>query len=115
VRIHLAAEHAFELEVAYLALEALCVALDVARGALIALGLGQLEQLDRLGNAATGAVDLADVARQPGALAPELLGARRIGPYLRILELAGDLLETLELAVVLKETPGARGCARRDL
>jgi hypothetical protein len=101
--------------VPHLALEALRVALDVTRRDLIALGLGELEELGRLADAAAGAVDLADVARQPGALAPELLGARRVGPDRRILQLPTDLLETLELAVVLKETPVANRSARRGL
>src|SRR5579863_4319430 len=85
VRVHLAAKHALELEMPDLVLEA----------------------LDRLGDAAGGAVDLADVAGQPRALAPQILGTRRIGPHLRVLELAPNLLEALELAVVLKETPEA--------
>ena len=99
----------------HLALEALRVALDVTRRDLIALGLGELEELGRLADAAAGAVDLADVAGQPGALAPQLLGARRVGPDRRILQLPTDLLETLELAVVLKETPVANRSARRGL
>jgi hypothetical protein len=114
VRIHLAAEHALELEVAHLPFETLRVALDFLRGALVAFGRGELEQLRGISNAAAGAVDLADVARQPGALAPELLGPCRVGPHRRILQLAPDLFEALELAVVLKETPVARSCARRD-
>jgi len=101
--------------VAHLALEALRVTLDVARRALVSLGLRQLEELRGLGDTAAGAVDLADVAAQPRALAPELLGARRVGPDPGVLELAPDFLQSLELAVVLKETPEARGCARRDL
>ena len=99
----------------HLALEALRIAFDILRGALVAFGLGQLEKLGRLADAAAGAVDLADVAGQPGALAPKLLGARRVGPDRRILQLPTDLLETLELAVVLKETPVANRSARRGL
>ncbi len=49
VRVHLAAKHALELELAHLRLEPLRVALDVARGGLVALALGQLQQLRRIG------------------------------------------------------------------
>jgi hypothetical protein len=98
--------------VPHLALEALGVALDVARRALVPLGLGELEQLGGLTDPVGGAVDLADVARQPRALAPELLRSRRIGPDRRVLELPADFLETLDLRVVLKETPVAPSCAR---
>src|SRR5262249_15295050 len=59
VRIHLAPEHALELEVAHPGLETPGVALDVLRRARIALGLGELEQLGRLADAAAGAVDRA--------------------------------------------------------
>jgi hypothetical protein len=72
---------------------------------LICLGLGHVEKLGRLANALDGAVDLADVGAQARTFAPELLGARGVRPDGGLLELAPDLLEALELAVVLKETP----------
>ena len=53
------------------------VALDVARGRLVVLRLGQLEQLRGVRDALGGAVDLADRAGEARALAPELLRARR--------------------------------------
>ena len=108
VRVHLAAKHAFQLQVPHLGLEALRVALDVARGALLALRLGQFEELGSLADALGGAVDLADVARQASSFTPELLRARRVRPDGGILQLARNFLEPLLLAVVLKETPVAR-------
>ena len=42
--VHLAAEHALELEAAHLGLEPLGVLLDVPGGRLIALDLGQIQQ-----------------------------------------------------------------------
>ena len=55
VRVHLAVEHALELEAAHLGLEALRVALDVARGGLVVLAFGELEQLGGIGDALGGA------------------------------------------------------------
>src|SRR5262250_1303916 len=72
VRVHLPTEHAPELEVTHLRLQALCVALDVARRGLIALAGGELEQLAGLADALGGPVDLADLCAQSGAFAPEL-------------------------------------------
>jgi hypothetical protein len=115
VRVHLAAEHALELEPAHLALEPLGIAADVARGALIALRLGQLQQLRRIGNALGGGIDLPDVGVQAGALLPQLLRPLRLRPYRRVLELPPYLLQALFLAVVLKETPVARPYARLGL
>jgi hypothetical protein len=97
------------------ALEALSVALDVECRGLIALGLGELEQLGRFIDALSSAVDFADVGAQAGALAPELLGAGGVRPDVRILELAPNFLKPFLLAVVLKETPVAMPCARRGL
>jgi len=99
--------------VAHLGFEALRVALDVARRALVPLGLGELQQLAGVADPLGGAVDLADVGAQPCALAPELLGTRRVGPDCRVLQLAADFLEALLFAVVLKETPVAKRCVLR--
>jgi hypothetical protein len=115
VRVHLAAEHALELEVAHVGFEPLRVALDVARRGFIVLGLGELQQLGGLGEALGGAIDLTDVAREARTLAPEFLRARRIRPYARLLQLARYFLEALLLAVVLKETPVGSRCAPRGL
>jgi hypothetical protein len=115
VGIHVATEHALELEVAHLGLEALRVALDVAGGGLVALGGGELEQLGGLADAAAGARDFGDVGAQAGAFTPELLGAGGVRPESRVLQLARDFLEPLLLAVVLKETPVAKRDARRGL
>jgi hypothetical protein len=115
VRIHLCAEHAGELELAHLALEPSDIALDFPRGGFIVLELGQLEQLCRVAQSVTGAIELIELAGQAGALAAELLGALRLAPDRRILKLAIDLFETFPLAVVLKETPSRSATAPRDL
>jgi len=108
VCVHLAVEHALELEVPHLGLEAPGIALDVARRGLITLGGGELEQLAGVGDALGGAIDLGYLRAQARAFAPELLCARRTRPHGRILQLAAHFLEPLLLAVVLKETPEAR-------
>ncbi len=72
----------------HIGLETLRVALDVPRGGLIALGLGEREELGSLADALAGAVDLPDVARQPGALTPELLRPGGVRPDGGILQLA---------------------------
>jgi hypothetical protein len=115
VRVHLAAEHALELKAAHVRFQALRVALDVLRGGFIGLLHGQLEKLSGIADALGGALDLADVAAQPGALATKLLGTGGVRPDGRILQLARDFLEPLLLSVVFKETPVARPCGPRGL
>jgi hypothetical protein len=115
VRVHLAAEHALELEAADLALEALGILLDVAGGGLVALALGELEQLRRVVDARRGAIDVRDLGGEARALLAELLRPVRLRPDGGVLELPPYLLEALFLAVVLKETPVAKPYARRGL
>jgi hypothetical protein len=115
VRVHLAAEHALELETAHLPLESLRVLTYVPGGGLVALTLGQLQELLRIADALGGAIDLRDVGAETGALLPKLLRPLRLLPDRRILELPPYLLEALFLAVVFKETPVAKRCARLGL
>jgi hypothetical protein len=105
VCIHLAIEHALELEAAHAPFEAARIALDVARGTLIVLAFGQLEQLGRIGDGLGRAVELGKLGGQPGTLAAQLLRLVRFLPERGIFQLAIDLLEALFLRVVLKETP----------
>ncbi len=113
--VHLAGEHALEFKLAHVGFQALRVALDVARGGLVVLALGEVQQFRGIGDALDGAVDLTDVRAQARAFAPELLGTRGIGPHGRLLEFAGYLLEALLFAVVLKETPVTLRRVRRGL
>jgi hypothetical protein len=115
VRVHLAAKHALELEAANLALEPLRVPPDVPGGRLIVLALRELQELRRIGDALGGAIDVGDIRGEARPLLPELLRALRLRPDGRVLELPPYLLEALFLAIVLKETPVARRCARRGL
>jgi hypothetical protein len=90
--IHLAVEHALELEAANTPFEADGIALDIRGGALVVLALGELEQLRRIGNRFGGPVELGELGSQLGALAPQLL--RLVGrlPDGGIFQLAIDLL-----------------------
>jgi hypothetical protein len=90
--IHLAVEHALELEAAHTALEADGLALDVVRGTLVVLALGQLEKLGRIGDGFGRAVELFELSGELGALAPELLRLVGLLPDSRVFELAVDLL-----------------------
>jgi hypothetical protein len=78
VRVHLAAEHALQFQAAHRAFELTALFLEVARGALIALRLGELEQFARVRDALLGALDLADVGTQARAFATQFLGARGV-------------------------------------
>jgi hypothetical protein len=115
VGVHLAAEHALQLETPNVPLEPLRVLADVLGGGLIALPLRQLEELLRIADTLGGAIDLRDVGAETGALLPKLLRPLRLRPDGGILELPPYLLEALFLAIVLKETPVARRCARLSL
>ena len=105
VRVHLAVEHALQLELADAAFEAHRVALDVARRGLIVLAFRELEQLRGIGNGLAGAVELVDLGAQLRAFAAELLRLVRLLPDGGVFQLAIDLFESLLLGVVLKETP----------
>jgi len=89
------------------------VRLDVARRGFVGLVLGHGEDLTRIVDGLGDAVELLDLPAQTRAFAPELLRPLRLGPQLRVRELATDLLESFLLLSVLKETPVKRRCALR--
>jgi hypothetical protein len=105
VRIHLAVEHALQLELAHAAFEVHRVTLDVFRGALVVLALGELEQLRGIGDGLGRAIQLLELRGELGTLAAELTCLVGVLPDGRIFQLANYLFEAFLLAVVLKETP----------
>ena len=105
MRIHLAAEHALELEAAHAFLETGSIPLDVLRRGFVVLALGELEQLRRVRDGLAGAIELRKLGGQLGAFATELLRLVGLLPDGGIFQLAIDLFETFLLGVVLKETP----------
>jgi hypothetical protein len=74
VRIHLAAKHPLEFELANALLERGRIALDLQRGGLIVLAFRQLQQLRGIADRSAGAVELRQLDFEFGALAPQLLG-----------------------------------------
>jgi hypothetical protein len=115
VRVHLAREHALELELLDLAVDALEVGLDGPGRAFVGFGLGEVEQLARLGQVRGEPVERGDDAVEPGALAAEFLGPLRVLPDGGVLEFAQDLGQPLTLAVVVKGTPSAHRRAAQGL
>jgi hypothetical protein len=115
VRVHLAREHALELELADRAIEIAEVGLDRPRRARVALGLREVEQFAGLDETAAQPVERSDHGFEPGALAAKLLRALRVLPDGRVLELPQDLGQPLTLAFVVKGTPSAHRCAAGGL
>jgi hypothetical protein len=105
VRVHLAAEHALEFELADLGLDRGQVALDFAGRGFVVLGLGEFEQFDRVADRVGRAVYFVELAGKLGALAAEFLSLVGLLPDRRIFEFAADFLEPLFLQIVFKETP----------
>jgi len=105
VGVHLAAEHALQLEPANPFLEPCGVTLDVPRRAFIVFALGEVEELRGVGDGLRGAVQLLELRGEPGTFAPQLLRLVGLLPDGGVLQLATYLFEAFLLAVVLKETP----------
>jgi hypothetical protein len=90
VRIHLAAEHALELEPANPGLQLPGVAFDVARDGLVVFTFRHFQQLRGIADRTAGAVKFTQIADQPRSLAPQFLGAFRRIPDGGIFQLAAD-------------------------
>ena len=105
MRIHLAVEHALELELAHALFETVGVFLDCSGSRFVVLALGEIEELGRVGNRLRGAVELIELRGKLDAFAAELAGLLGILPDRRIFQLASYLFEAFLLDVVLKETP----------
>jgi hypothetical protein len=105
VGVHLAAKHALEFELADLGLDRGQVALDLAGGGFVVLGLGEFEEFDGVADRVGRAVYLAKFAGELGAFAAEFLGLVGLLPDRRIFQFAADFLEPLFFQIVFKETP----------
>ena len=108
-------EHALQLELADAVLETDGILLDVGGSRLVVLALGEVEQLDGVGDGLAGAIQLFELGGELGALAAELTGLVRILPDGRVFQLARYLFEAFFLVVVLKETPEESWFAPRGL
>jgi hypothetical protein len=105
VRVHLAREHALELELLDVPGQRVDVARDGGRSALVAFGLGQFEQFAGTGEVVAERTDAVDDAVERRALLAELLRALRVVPDVRVFQLAAYFLEPFAFAVVVKDTP----------
>jgi len=105
VDVHLAGEHALELEIGERRVGDVEIADDGGKGLLVVLFGGELEQL--LGIAELGAdrAQIADDALERDALLAERLRARRIVPDVRCFEFALDFDQALCPGVEVKDTP----------
>jgi hypothetical protein len=113
VRIHFAAEHASQLEVAHLTFKTHGVRLDIARGRCVRFTLRHREDFARVGDVFRQPVEFVNLSREARALAAQFLGALGLRPQLWVFQLAPDLLEAFLLFVVFKETPVRSRCAPR--
>lgn len=113
VRVHLAAEHAAELQL----LEDLAQTLDfvgnVVDGALVVFLDRHVQQVAGVGQAAGQVVQGFHHLRQLGALAAEVLGVFGVVPDVGVFELAVYFDQAIMLLIVVKDTPEWSGCARR--
>jgi hypothetical protein len=105
VRIHLAGEHAPELELLHFVLELKAVGFDGLECLLIVLFRRELEELGGFGEALTHSLERVDDFAEARALAAELLRPCLILPDVRRLELGKDLRQALFLGIELKDTP----------
>jgi hypothetical protein len=92
VCIHLAAEHALELQAAHIRLECPDVALDRTGSRFVVFQLGEFEQLRGIAQCVADAVELLQLSGQARTLAPQLLGPRGVAPDRRVFEFAADFL-----------------------
>ena len=81
--------------------------LGVGDDRLVALGLAELDQLDRVVDLALDAAIAVDRLFEPGALAQQLLRRGRVVPQLRVLGLGVQLGETPVRGVPVKDASSA--------
>ena len=105
MRVHLAREHALELELGELRVDATEVLFDGADHPLVSVGFGHVEQFGRLVEATCHLVERRNHPVELAALATEFLCALRVLPDGRVFELPQDFRQPLSLAGVVKGTP----------
>ncbi len=115
MRVHLAGEHALELELLDLLGQPLHVVFDFRGCGIVGLRGGQLQEFGGIAQGSPEPVQTADHLFQLGAFLAEFLGALRVVPDARLLEFALYFLKTLVFIVVIKDTSSKSRCAPRDL
>ena len=106
--VHLAGEHAAELQAPELLVERRDVRIDPGDGRGVGLLPGQIEERLRVVEAGVEPVEDLDRARKPRSLAAECLRPGGIVPDVGRFELAVDLLEPLPARLDVKGTPSGR-------
>jgi hypothetical protein len=112
MRVHLAREHALELQLLHALLVAVDVGDDRVRGVLVVLGFDQLQQLAGSGEAFGQRPDAVDRLVEQGAFAAQRLRPFGIVPDIRVFQFALYFFQALALGVVVKDTPSAHPAAR---
>jgi len=105
VRVHLAGEHAAELESLGALLQQVEVGDDRFGRTCVLLGDREVEQLARFVQRAGQGSERFDDLRQSRAFLAQLLCALRIVPDFRVLELARYFFEPFLLGIEVKDTP----------
>jgi hypothetical protein len=112
MRIHLAGEHPGEFQLLDPARITLDVGDDRVGGVLVVFHLDQVEQFGRAFEALGQFTDAVDGFFQRRTLATQRLRAGGVVPDVGIFQFAIDFFQTLDLGVVVKDTPGANAAAR---
>jgi hypothetical protein len=107
VGVGLAGEQAFEFALRGLRMELFERRLGLLDDTVVALGLGQLDELDRVLVALLDAPIAANQVFEPVALADQLLRRRRIVPELGILGPAGQLVKPSGRDIPVKDASAA--------
>ena len=105
MRIHLAAKHALQFELAHLRFELRRFAFDVRGGRFVVFRFGELQQLRRVRQRRFRAIQFAQFLRETRAFTPEFLRLVRLCPDVRDFQLEIYFLEPFLLVVVFKGTP----------
>ena len=113
--IHLAGKHALELQAFHFRGQSRDIPFDLVRGPRIGFLGSKFEQFSRFAQSPGEMIEALDDPLQFGPLPPQLLGPFRIVPDAGLFELAGYLLKTLMLVVVIKDTSSRNRRVPRDL
>jgi hypothetical protein len=108
-------EHALELELVHVLLQPGGVLRNALQRRLVLLRQAELQQFVSVGETARDGTERLHRGFEVLLLAPELLGALRVGPDLRVLQRLEDFYEPRLLAVVVKGTSSAPRTFSRGL
>jgi hypothetical protein len=112
MRIHLAAEHALELQLFDATRVTLDIGDDRVRGVLVVFHLDEFQQLAGAVEAFGQFADAVDGLVEQRTFAAQRLRACGIVPDIGAFEFAVDFFQALALGVVVKDTPSAHAADR---